>query len=142
MIWSVSMLAPNFQARPRITFGNVMPFSLPLKGGGSGRGVRGCSCYLRRHFLQHITRVGDDAGHGAGGGHSRVGQIDRGFGMTHAARKVAVGGAEANIAFAEDSHVSAKARATGVSRPCRPGRKEYADQPLLLRLDRAFVRGG
>src|SRR3989440_10261405 len=113
MIWSVSMLAPNFQALPRMTFGKVMG-TLPLPGGGirgggrsawvssppAGRSARSAGWgrstrHLRRQMLQHLARVRDHPRDRAGRGHGRVGEIDHRLGVAHAAGEVAVGRAQA-----------------------------------------------
>src|SRR5438270_13368177 len=95
MIWSVSMLAPNFQALPRSTEGNVMcrprrpalpgdrPYCLQADvgyvGGFPTRGA--CppcapSCDLGREVLQHLAGVRDDAGDRARRRDGAVREID------------------------------------------------------------------
>src|SRR5690348_13104954 len=106
MIWSVSMLSPNFQARPRMVFGRVTgPASEPASAGSRGSaqplnaasaGTRGYSCQTGRHLVEHLARVGDHARDRARRGHSRVGEVDLRLGVAHATRKVAVGRAQAD----------------------------------------------
>src|SRR2546421_8258179 len=52
MIWSVSMLAPNFHALPRMTFGKVMG-TLPLPGGG----IRGGGLAASSHAWHRTPRL-------------------------------------------------------------------------------------
>src|SRR6266849_8531344 len=139
MIWSVSMLAPNFHALPRMTFGSVIS-PLPPSGGGSGRGARMHSSDPSRHVFQHLARVRDDAGDRARRGDRRVGQVDHRLRVAHAAGEVAVRGREADLAFTEHSHMPAKASTARRRRPGRARGKEDADQALLLGLDRDLMR--
>src|SRR5438309_1393929 len=99
MIWSVSMLAPNFQDRPRMTDGKVtdrhlVVCTLPTN---SAPVTRLCahnrdlgSCDLGREVLQHLARVRDHTRHGARGGDRGVREIDLRLRVPHAAREVAV----------------------------------------------------
>src|SRR6266496_1377909 len=153
MIWSVSMLSPNFQARPRTTLGSVMPCRNPrapavgcFRAANKPRGPRVAafgspSSDLRRHLLQHLARVADDASDGAGRRDGWVREIDLRLRVAHAAREVAVRGAEADLALAEHAHVAPKARTAGGRRPGRAGGEERPDQSFLLGLDRDLVRG-
>src|SRR5215469_8472520 len=145
MIWSVSTLSPNLQARPRSMVvigppragasskrGQAPPSGIPpfvrYVGGASGAALRVRArpwCATRRtHSLgrspllrpmpsspDHLARVRDLAGHGAGRGHGRVGQVDEGLRVAHPAREVAVRGREAHFALAQDAHVAAQAGA-------------------------------
>src|SRR6267143_6566020 len=123
MIWSVSMLVPNFQALPRSTFGKVT-LLLPPPGGGLGRGARNRSSNPRGHLLEHLARVCDDTGDCAGRGDRRVGQVDHRLRVAHAAGEVPVRGAEAHLAFAEHAHVAAEAGPARRRPPRRAGREE------------------
>src|SRR5215831_437127 len=99
MIWSVSTLSPNRQARPRST----VISSLPPGGGRSGWGGTSSSSY--RHRPHHLAGVRDLARDGAGGRDGGVGQVHERPGVAHAAREVAVGGREADLALAQHPHV-------------------------------------
>src|SRR3982074_3242575 len=113
MIWSVSMLAPNFQALPRRTLGKVTASPPHLVGRSRAQraGGEAHSGNPRLHVLQPLARVRDDARHRARRGHRWIGQGPRGFGVTRAAGEVAVGGAETYLALAEHSHVATEAGA-------------------------------
>src|SRR6266508_859085 len=129
MIWSVSMLSPNFHARPRTTLGRVM--AAPTRDSPDYR-----SSKRRGHLREDFGRVGDHAGHRAGRGDRGVGEVDLRLRMAHAAWEVAVGRAQADLALAEHAHVPAQTRAARGGRPRGAGGEERADQPLLLGLDR------
>src|SRR6266851_8774931 len=132
MIWSVSMLAPNFQARPRMTFGSVTK-STPR---------RPPSRDPRRHLLQDLARVRDDTGHRTGGGHRGVGKVDHRLRVAHAPWEVSIRSRKANLAFAEDAHVPAEASTACGRRPSGSRRQEGPDQTFALGLDRNLVRRG
>src|SRR2546430_15255287 len=150
MIWSVSMLTPNFQAFPRRTLGNVMAPNLLLrtKAGNSARITCDCaqnrnpgSCDLGRQVLEDLARVSDHARHRARGRDRRIGEVHLRLRVPHAAGEIAIGGAQAHFAVTEHSHVPAQARAAGGGRPRSAGGEEGADEPFLLGLDRDLVRG-
>src|SRR5450759_4623313 len=66
-------------------------------------------------LLEELAGVGDLAGHGGCGRGGRRAQVDERFRVTHASVKVAVGGAQADLAVGEDALVDAHAgAATGV----------------------------
>src|SRR4051812_39467932 len=102
MIWSVSMLLPNFQARPRTTLGRLMRCRIPRAPavaccGAANRprapavAVFGSpSSDLGRHLLEHLARMADDAGHRAGCGDGWVREIDLRLRVAHAPWEVAV----------------------------------------------------
>src|SRR6266851_8736211 len=115
MIWSVSMLAPNFHARPRITFARVTELN-PRRELLSGESSDACG-----HLFEHLSRVGDDSGYRARGGHRRVGQVDHRLRVAHPAWKVAIGRAQAHLTLAQHAHVATEAGAAGGRRPRRPG---------------------
>src|ERR1700719_2741085 len=103
MIWSVSMLAPNFQDLPRRTLGKLMRVSCRLcTNVGYFRGIsRECaqtrwarSRDARGQVRQHLARVRDDARDRAGRGDRRVRQVDLRLWVSHAAGEVAVGCAQ------------------------------------------------
>src|SRR5438094_812438 len=115
MIWSVSMLTPNFHALPRNTFGRVMSpphhvgRSVSRSETGWGRSTR----HLRRQVLEHLARVGDHSGHRAGCRHGRVRQVDHRLRVAHAAREVAVGGAQAHLSFSASNSNTSSYSASG-----------------------------
>src|SRR5438094_5448219 len=142
MIWSVSMLTPNFQAFPRRTLGNVMAPNLLLrtKAGNSAR-ITGDgahnrnpgSCDLGRQVLEGLARVSDHPRHRARARDRRIGEVHLRLRVPHAAGDIAIAGAQAHLAVTEHSHVPAQACAAGGGRPRSAGGEAGADEP--------FVRG-
>src|SRR3981081_1430221 len=104
MIWSVSMLWPNFHALPRTTLGNVTCASprRPRSASavrarvGAGVSVAGAcppcafSCDPCWHLLEHLSRMRDHTGHGARRRDRGVGQADHRLGVAHAAWEIPV----------------------------------------------------
>src|SRR5438445_11480824 len=120
MIWSVSMLTPNFQALPRRTLGELKAPYLLLctKTRNSARITHFCaqrrdcaSCDLGRQVLEDLARVCDHARHRARGRDRRIGEVHLRLRVSHAAGEIAIGGAQAHLAVTEHAHVPAQARA-------------------------------
>src|SRR5690348_5246022 len=116
MMWSVSMLSPNFQARPRTVLGSV----IGARSKPASAGTRGYSCETGRHLVEHLARVRDHACDRARRRHRRVGEIDLRLRVAHAAREVALGRAQADLALAEHAHMPTQAGAARRGRPRGP----------------------
>src|SRR3981081_1921585 len=154
MIWSVSMLWPNFHALPRTTLGNVTcasprrprSTSAVTARPGVGVSVAGAgppcafSCDPCRHLLEQLSRMGDHTGPGDRRRRRGVGKVDHRLGVAHAAREIPVRGAQADLSLTEHAHVPAQTRAAGCGRPRGSAGEEDADQPFFLRLHRDLVR--
>src|SRR5438270_11231821 len=94
------MLAPNFHALPRNTFGKLISpshrvgRSVSRSETGWGRSTRD----LRREVLEHLARMRDHARDRAGRRDCRVCEVDLGFRVVHAAGELADGRVQVHIA--------------------------------------------